>query len=185
MIDFTAKGIREITDYMFLSDSPLDADATIVLGQTLWHRPFKKSIEIYKAGISGKLIFTGGFNPKLGCPEALCMQRTWGKMRYCLDDVLIDNEATNTKENMQNAKVLMEKANILKNGAVINVVAINYHMRRAVETLKYVFANDSLQIGIVNYKSKYCDPALWFDNQYGRSLVINEFMKIKKYLADV
>lgn len=183
MIDLSSYQIREITEYMFLPDVPLKADATIVLGQTLWHRPFQKSIEIYRSGLSGKLIFTGGFNPKIGNHEALCMKRAWIEMGYCADDFLIDTEATNTMENMQNAKALMEKAELLRSGVAINLITINYHMRRAAETLKYVFADKSLQLGIINYPSKYCEPDTWFDDQQGRSLVLNEFTKIKKYLG--
>ncbi len=183
MIELDEQRIRQIADYVFLPDRPLFADVTIVLGQTLWHRPFQKSIEIYKSGAAGKMIFTGGFNPKLGGAEALRMKRAWTRLGYCQDDVLIDVAATNTMENMQNAKALMENENLLKNGMVINIIAISYHMRRAIETLKQVLDDDSMQIGIINYPSKHCAPDTWFHSQTGRALVFGEIMKIETYLA--
>ncbi|WP_396430195.1 YdcF family protein [Limnohabitans sp.] len=183
MIELSEPDLRQITDYVFLPDRPLIADATIVLGQTLWHRPLQKSIEIYKAGAAGKVIFTGGFNPTLGCAEALSMKRAWARMGYCLNDVLVDRHASNTLENIQNAKVLMDRANLLKRGMAINVIAISYHMRRATETLKQVFSDDLIQIGIINYPSRYCPPDNWFHDPRGRSLVIGELIKIEKYLT--
>ncbi len=183
MTDLHEQRIREITDYMFLPDRPVAADATIVLGQTLWHRPFRKSIETYKAGTAGKIIFTGGFNPKLGSCEALRMRRTWEKLGYSPNDVLTDIAATNTLENMQNARALMAGEPGLKDCKAVNIITISYHMRRAVETLKHVFADASIQIGIVNYPSRYCGPDTWFADQAGRTLVISELAKIRKYLS--
>ena len=183
MIELSEADLRQITDYVFLPDRPLIADATIVLGQTLWHRPFQKSIEIYKAGSAGKVIFTGGFNPALGSAEALRMKRAWAKLGYCRNDVLVDRHASNTLENIQNARALMARANLLKCGMAINVIAISYHMRRAIETLRQVFSDDLLQIGIINYPSRYCPPDTWFHDPRGRSLVIGELIKIEKYLT--
>jgi hypothetical protein len=183
MIELNVPYLRQITDYVFLPDRPLIADATIVLGQTLWHRPFQKSIEIYKAGAAGKVIFTGGFNPTLGCAEALRMKRAWARLGYCLNDVLVDRHASNTLENIQNAKALMAGTNLLKCGMAINVIAISYHMRRAIETLKHVFSDELLQIGIINYPSRYCPPDHWFNDPIGRSLVIGELIKLEKYLT--
>jgi hypothetical protein len=183
MIELSKSDLQQITDYMFLPDRPIIADATIVLGQTLWHRPFQKSIDIYRAGIAGKVIFTGGFNSTLGCAEALRMKRTWTKLDYCLNDVLVDRHASNTLENMQNSKTLMERTNLLKRGMTINVIAISYHMRRAIETLRQVFSDELPQIGIINYTSRYCPPDSWFHDPRGRSLIIGELIKIEKYLA--
>lgn len=182
MVELDDQRIKSISEYMFIPDKPLKADVTIILGQTLWQRPLQKGVELYEAGISGRLIFTGGFNPKLGCREALQMKIAWLEMGYPLDDILIDSEATNTMENMQNARSLMSRSGLLRSPTIVNLVSINYHMRRAAETLKHVFASDSLQLGIVNYPSKHCSPNFWHDNPKGRSLVINEIFKIKKYL---
>lgn len=173
--------IKQITAYMFLPDSPVKADATIVLGQTLWQRPFQKAIEIYKAGMSGKLVFTGGYNPKLGGCEALEMKNAWEKLGYPLDDLLIDSEATNTRENMVNAKHLLQVAGLYKAGMAINLISINYHMRRAVQTLRQVFDRSEIQLGVVNYPSKYCEPHTWRQNAEGVRLIQLEMAKINAY----
>lgn len=173
--------IKQITEYMFLPDSPLKADATIVLGQTLWQRPLKKAIELYQAGLTDKLIFTGGYNPKLGSCEAREMQKTWAKTGYPSNALLIDSEATNTRENMVNAKQLLQESGLCKAGMAINLISINYHMRRAVQTLRQVFDGSEIQLGIVNYPSKYCEPHTWHQHVEGVRLIQTEMAKIKQY----
>lgn len=173
--------IKQITEYMFLPDNPIKADATIVLGQTLWQRPFQKAVELYKAGLSGKLVFTGGYNPKLGSHEALEMRKAWTQLGFSPEDVLLDVEATNTMENMVNARALMHEAGLLHNPLKINLVSISYHMRRAVETLKGVFDNTPIELGFANYPSKLCVTETWFLNPQGAKLVLEELEKIKKY----
>lgn len=181
MHDLDAQQIKAITEYMFLPDNPIKADATIVLGQTLWQRPLQKAVEIYRAGLSGTLIFTGGFNPKLVGYEALEMQKAWLQMGYPPDKVLIDTKATNTMENILNAKKLLEESGLYKTGMLINLISINWHMRRALETIRHVFSGHNLQIGVVNYPSKYCEPHTWHQNVQGARLVQTEMAKIKAY----
>lgn len=182
MIELDEKRIQEITDYMFLPDNPIKADATIVLGQTLWQRPFQKGVALYRAGLSGKLVFTGGYNPKLDAREADEMFKAWMEMSYGLEHVLIDDRARNTMENMLNAKRLLEEAGIHKSGIKINLISINYHVRRAVETFKFIFKDDDFELGVVNYPSKYCAIDAWANSENGRKLVINELHKILEYL---
>lgn len=181
MHDLDAQQINDITEYMFLPDNPIKADATIVLGQTLWQRPLQRAIEIHQAGMAGKLIFTGGFNPKLGGYEALEMQKAWKKMGYPLDNVLIDTKATNTMENILNSKTLLEESGLYKTGMQINLISINWHMRRALETISHVFSGNNLQVGVVNYPSKYCEPHTWHQNVQGARLIQTEVAKIKAY----
>lgn len=173
--------IRVLTEYMFVEDSPLKADVTLVLGQTRWQRPLAKAIELYEAGLSGTLVFTGGYNKKLGGIEAPAMRDAWAKKGYPMTHVLVDTEATNTLENMINSRQLLEVSGIFKPGLRINLVSINYHMRRALETLRHVWGG-GLEVGIANYPSQYCDPASWYENNLGRELILTEFEKIEKYL---
>lgn len=173
--------IKALTEYMFIEDSPLKADATLVLGQTRWQRPLAKAIELYEAGLSGTLVFTGGHNHKLGGVEAVAMRDAWAKKGYPMTHVLVDAEATNTLENMIKARQLLDASGMFKPGLRINLVSINYHMRRALETLTHVWGLD-IEVGIANYPSQYCDPTSWHENDVGRELIIAEFKKIGTYL---
>lgn len=182
MNTLNADQISALTDSMFVPDRVLPADVTIVLGQTLWQRPLQKAVALYQAGQTGTVIFTGGYNTRLGAAEALNMQSAWVEMGYPLNDVLVDAAASNTLENMINAKTLLESAGLYRQDLCVNLVSINYHMRRALETLKRVWGHE-VRVGIANYPSKYCHPLHWFENDTGRQLILTEAEKIKKYLS--
>ena len=173
--------IAEFTRYMFVSDSYLRSNATIVLGNTLWHRPLLRAIELYQIDQSSIYIFCGGVNPKLGFSEAIAMQHEWLNRKFPSDRVLIDDQSTNTYENMMNAKNLLEKNELFYPDMVINLIAINYHMRRSVETFRQIFGSQ-IRLGPINYPSRYCNTQGWHKNKIGNQLIVGEAIKIKKYL---
>ncbi len=175
--------IAGITDYMFVPDDVLDADATIVLGMTLWERPLQKAMELQRDGQAGTLVFSGGYNPKIGDYEALKMRDYWIRGGFPGNKPLVDPRSTNTRENMENSRKLLAERGILRHGARINIISINYHMRRAVETFRDVFGTD-VNLGVANYMSKYCHPLGWFDDVQGRELLLGEVQKIRRYFPD-
>jgi hypothetical protein len=175
--------IEEISNYIFLENGPIEADVTIVLGQTIWQRPFGKAVELSMQGLCNTFIFTGGFNQKLNDVEAHCMAKEWKRLGYAdKTTYLVESRSSNTMENMIFSKEILEAQGLLDTIKKVNLITINYHMRRAVETFKYVFADKSIDIGIINYPSIYCDPKSWHLNEKGYELVISEFNKIVKYL---
>ncbi len=183
MLRLDPESISAITEYMFVPDDVLDADATIVLGMTLWHRPLQKATELHRAGVAGTLVLSGGYNPKISAVEALEMRKLWVERGYPEQRLLIDAHAGNTRENMENSRSLLLKHGMLRSGMRINIISINYHMRRAVETFREVFG-PGVHLGIANYPSMHCDPLAWFANGQGRDLVIGEALKIRKYFPD-
>lgn len=181
MFELNEQLVTEFTRYMFVNDRHLQADATIVLGNTLWHRPLLRAIELYQIDPSGAYIFCGGFNPKLGFSEAIAMQQEWLNRHFPSDRVLIDDQSTNTFENMVNAKNTLDKNQLLRPDMAINLISINYHMRRSLETCRHVFGKQ-IRLGSINYPSRYCDSAGWHENKIGKQLIVSEAIKIKKYL---
>jgi uncharacterized SAM-binding protein YcdF (DUF218 family) len=175
--------IKQITDYMFIPDAIIEADATLVLGMTLWHRPLMKAFELHRDGLAGMLVFSGGLNPKLGQIEASQMKARWTELGHSTDRVLIDCQSVHTLENMVHSKRLLEEHGLYKKHMRINLIAINYHMRRAVETFRAVFSAD-ITLGIVNYPSVHCQPLDWFNHSEGKKLILNELKKIKLYLPE-
>ena len=183
MLQLDPAAIAGITEYMFVPDDVLAADATIVLGMTLWHRPLQKAMQLHQDGLAGKLVFSGGYNPKIGSCEALEMRDRWVEHGYPENDLLLDAQSGNTRENMENSRRLLAEHGVLRSDMRVNLISITYHMRRAVETFRDVFGRDVL-LGAANYSSMYCDPLAWFENRQGRDLVLGEIMKIRKYFPD-
>lgn len=183
MLRLDAGSISAMTEYMFVPDDVLDADATIVLGMTLWHRPLQKAMELHRDGVAGTLVFSGGYNPKISAVEALAMKALWIECGFPEQGLLIDAHAGNTRENMENSRSLLLRHGLLRVGIRINIISINYHMRRAVETFREVFG-PGVDLGVVNYPSIHCDPLAWFANAQERDLVVGEATKIRKYFPD-
>lgn len=174
---------EEISNYMFLEDNPIQADVTIVLGQTIWQRPLEKATKVYEDRLCNTFIFSGGFNHKLNDVEALCMAKEWDLQGYAdKTKFFVEPKSSNTMENMIYSKAILETEGVLDNIKKVNLITINFHMRRAVETFKHVFANKSIHLGIINYPSIYCDHNTWHQNDKGYELVTTEFQKISIYL---
>lgn len=183
MLRLDPESISAITEYMFVPDDVLDADATIVLGMSLWHRPLQKAMELHQDGVAGRLVFSGGYNPKISAVESLAMKTLWIERGFPEQCLLIDAHAGNTRENMENSRGLLLRHGMLRHGMSINIISISYHMRRAAETFREVFG-PGVNLGIANYPSMHCDPHAWFANCQGRDLVLGEAMKIQKYFPD-
>ena len=67
-------GVRAaITELVFRQGAPLRADYTIVLGMTLWQNPLAAALRLYEAQSAGRLVFTGGYNPRIGRAEGEVM----------------------------------------------------------------------------------------------------------------
>ena len=184
MPDQLSLSIKQISDYMFVPDNAIKADATLVLGMTLYHRPLAMAAELHHQDLAGTMIFSGGHNQKLGGAEALQMMARWTEMGLPIDRVLIEHQALNTRENMSHSKKLLEEKGLLIEPMRINIVAISYHMRRAVETCRSVFG-DEIILGTVNYSSVYCQPESWFNDLNGKKLILTELGKIIRYLPEI
>lgn len=171
---------QRLSKFMMVPNRVLAADVTLVLGMTLWERPLALARQVHEAGLAGTLIFTGGFNPKIHTTEADAMMDCWEHWGCPTGPVLLDNQASNTRENMLFSKSLLEECGKFKPDLKINVISINYHMCRALLTLVDVMGSH-IRVGAVNYISQYCDPKSWCMNPRGQALVLQEARKIKTY----
>lgn len=168
-----------VDDYMFIEDCEVAADFTIVLGITLWHRPLMRALELYERGLSGTLILSGGHNAKLSASEASQMYNHAVSMGVDRAKMLCEVNSTNTRENFENSFRLISKATAGKRLA-INVVAINYHMRRALLTAQNVLPKNT-RIGAASYPSIYFSRNDWSQSERGIRDVMCELEKIGRY----
>lgn len=181
MIELSAATVVALTSYMFVPDAEIHADCTIVLGMTLFHRPVSRVMELHDRGMTGVIVFTGGYNHRLESPEADQMLALWKRLGRSDAAVEIETESTNTRENMMGVKSLLEHRGLLPGIRSVNIVTISYHMRRALETFHDVFG-ETLTVGTASYPSQYCPPQGWAGNALGRDLVLTEYGKIRSYL---
>lgn len=93
-----------------------------------------EAINLYKAGWSNILIFSGAAIDKTGPSNATIMQQLAIKAGVPAASIYIDENAESTKQNAENTQPIFIKLNIKK----IILVTSGYHMRRAsLEFKKY------------------------------------------------
>lgn len=119
-------------------DNPQPADTMIVLGaginmegqpkSTLQYR-LDRAIELYEQGYAPAIIMTGAQGDDEPMPEAYAM-RDYAVERGVPDNaVFCDPNSYNTKENLQNAKAIMEENGM----ATALVVTSDYHVWRTLQ----------------------------------------------------
>ena len=175
---------RTLSDFLFLSDAPVDAEVTIVLGMTLWRRPLSRALELHRNGQAGRLLLTGGYNAAIDRVEALAMRDAALAAGVSARDLLVDPRARHTGENFVNCRSLIE-AHLPPNPGrrSINVVAIGFHMRRALLTAGQVLGPGP-RIGTASYPSVHHTPNDWHLTVRGRADVLGEIRKIARYFPD-
>lgn len=121
--------------YYSTLDEKRRADTIIVLGAAAWYkRPspvFEERIQhglwLYQNGYSKKLIMTGGKSLNAPYSEAYVARRFALKKQISADDILIEEASRNTRENLVNAKQLMDENNL----KTAIIVSDPFHMKRA------------------------------------------------------
>lgn len=121
--------------YFSTVDQKKTADTAIILGAAAWYkRPspvFEERIRhglwLYQNGYVKKLIMTGGKSLRAPYSEAYVARRFALKKHIPADVLLIEEDSHNTRENLKNAKQLMQAHGL--RSAII--VSDPFHMKRA------------------------------------------------------
>lgn len=172
---------RAITEFVFQLDNPVEADYTVVLGMSLWARPVDVACALYDRGIAGKLIFTGGYNHRIGGTEAEAMAVKALAAGIPPGDIFCESCAAHTRENLEFSWNIM-KAVSCSVGSV-NLIVINYHVTRALFTARSVFPPE-IRLGHVSYPSIYFGRESWQLSERGRRDVFNELSKLQAYFPE-
>ncbi|WP_281887151.1 YdcF family protein [Paenibacillus sp. YYML68] len=127
-----------------MPEQPLDKhDVAIVLGAALWHdKPspalrerLNRAVELYEAGITSKLIVTGGYDrPDSVLTEAEGMRNYLVENGIPEEDIYLENLARSTYENLKYSRQIMDEQRW--ESAVI--VTHRYHAVRALDIAQYL-----------------------------------------------
>jgi uncharacterized SAM-binding protein YcdF (DUF218 family) len=176
------RDLNRLSEFMFVADDMFLADVAIVFGMTAWHFPLEKALELYRIGLTKKLLFTGGFNPHIGTTEASVMARAAAERGVPHSDMLVDQKAANTRENVSNSYRCIKRSIGIENVKAILLVAIHYHMRRAKLTVERTFPK-SIRIACASYPSAFYSHKDWHASDRGKRDVLSEALKIEKYFG--
>ncbi len=175
------ESIKIITEYIFLKQKLEQGDLIIVFG-TRHKEASEKASELYHNGQAKKILVSGGKNRITHKNEAEEMSQVLISLGVNVDDLIKEDRSTNSLENVLfSKKVISEKLgwdNIKK----ILVITKNYHIRRAIMTLKKHFP-ESVRLLPVPYNILGFDKDNWNDIASGQEKIMGEWRKIKEYLA--
>jgi uncharacterized SAM-binding protein YcdF (DUF218 family) len=164
----------------FIPDDIFPADIAIVFGITAWRRPSERAIELYRDGLTRRLLFTGGFNNAIQACEAEEMARAAVAAGVPEESIIVEPHATHTLANVTNARACIERVIGMANVRSVLLVAIHFHMRRVKAIAKRSFP-DPVRIGCASYPSAYYTSADWFQSERGRTDVASEERKLSAY----
>lgn len=176
---------NEVTEYIFINDEDPTADIALVFGT--WHSrkdSVEKTVDLYHKGMLSKAVFSGGINKYSGEVEGNAMAMEAVKLGMPEKDILIENKATNTLENVLFSLQLIEETVGLKNVNTIVGVAKTFHARRALMTMRR-YVPGHIELKVATYASSH-NPVTkfnWTTTTEGRKKVMIELEKIKTYLA--
>lgn len=185
--NLTDEEIEQIV-YEGIQDSGENAYYGLVFGNSMLIKErVKTAIEAFQQKRIKKIIFTGGTGGVSNqnrdpIAEAIKMKKLAIYLGIKEEDILIETEANNTFENIDNAIKLMDSTYLDK----IIIITSEFHLKRCVAILKKKYPY--IKVITIPSKDGYSDKDNWFlsDASYnsGRSLVTYEANLLIKYAKE-
>ena len=177
--DIVDKVLYEGIEY---KQQPLDV--AIILGSNkahIYRLPY--AVEVYKNGLVSKIIVSGGRNiGNANMVEADDLKENAVEFGIKEEDIVVEDKAMTTWENMKLSRELMIKNNMFKTCIKIAIVTSSFHMRRSIMIAERVFSDDSVNIVALPGEDNSTRRTTWFTNEKGRVRAIGEVEKIIDYV---
>lgn len=160
-------------------------DVAIILGSSkahLYRVPY--AVTEYKKGNIGKMIVSGGsvLESQNGKTESEIMKQTAIDMGVDAQDILVEDRASTTLENMMFSRNLMKKEILLQKGINIGIVTTAFHMRRSIKMAEKVFSQDEVNLVPLPGQDNSSRRDNWYKSEKGRKIVVGELKKIIDYV---
>lgn len=166
-------------DIYFPPDRLVPADIALVFGMNSPARPAMHAIRLWRQGYVKRLLFTGGYNPRLGATEAGVMAGLAGQEGVPRDAILLEPCAAHTDQNAEFAARLLAG----EPGRGLLIVAVHFHLRRCRLAAQRWFGPQAVR-GWSSYSSRYYRAEDWPGAARARQDVAGESEKIRRYYAD-
>lgn len=179
------KLIKEITDFIFVNDKPVKADAIFVVGGSL-SQAAETAAQLYKQGYSDKLFIGGRYSIKKGCFPVSEFETEYDfykdillKNGVCEGDIYGENKSQYTKQNAEFAKAVADKSNLAVKSALIICKA--FHARRCL--LLYQMYFPDVKFSVITFDGFEISRDNWYKTDYGVSRVLGEIERIGRQVS--
>jgi uncharacterized SAM-binding protein YcdF (DUF218 family) len=187
--------IRDITDFIFISDTPRSVDVLLLPGGSDPAIP-EKAAELYANGFAPFIVPSGGVSVKSGKFAGVKRKIEVYSGDYKTDcafytDVLIKNgvpitailcedKSGYTKENAILSRKVLDERGIAVNSAI--VVCKSFHARRSL--MCYQFAFPEAEVFIVPVEVYDISSGNWHTSEYGIERVLGELTRCGNQFTD-
>lgn len=158
-------------------------DVAIILGSSkagLYRVPY--AVRQYKKGKIDKIIVSGGRIHGDGKSESEVMRAIAIEMGVGEKDIIVENKAMLTLENIMFSKKIMENQQMLQKGMSVGIVTTAYHMRRSIKIAERMFKTDNVTIVPLPGQDNSSRRDTWYKSEKGRNIVLGEMKKIIYYV---
>ncbi len=171
---------KRIAQYLDINVDPNHADLAFVFGTRLLE-PAYIVVNLFRCGAVNHITLTGGNNRSTGVNEAMAHWEILIKEGIPKERIIVENESTNTLENVVFALPRIDACIGLANLKAVVVVAKWYHCRRAMMTLKRHLPHG------IRYFTKSYEPGDttqldWYLSEESAKRVLKEWHCIPMYL---
>lgn len=170
--------------YSNMGDDLEKGDCIMVFGsrKALKYR-LPKAFQLYREGRANKILFTGGsIWEDTPYPEAVFLRNEAIKLGIPEEDILIESESTNTKENIIASLFVLDRYFELHKINRLLIVTSNYHMRRTYLTLK-TYMPPWIKYSFCHAENSSTRKNNWFLTEKGMNRATEEARKIIKYVG--
>lgn len=181
----STKAIEEITEFIFVNDKPVCADAVFVVGGSL-PQAAEIAAELYKKGYSDKIFIGGKYSIKRDCfpiPEYKTEYDFYKDILIqngiCEDDIYGENESTYTKQNAEFAQRVAAENNLDIHKALI--VCKSFHAKRCLLFYQTYFPDTDFFV--VPFDGFNISKNNWYKTEYGVNRVFGEIERIGKQVS--
>lgn len=176
---YEGMSLREISDFLFVSDEPGPSDLILVIGGKRSERAVKAA-GLYNKGLAPKVLFTGGDKFGVGLSEAEALARRARELGVPEEDILVETHSSGTLENILMAVQMAEETIGWRNMKAVIVVSAPMHMKRV---------KQALARHIPREVKIYCCPddrvdatkENWWQCGDWRDMVFRELEKVRAY----
>lgn len=173
--------IEAITQFLFIETAPIKADLIFVFGND-WLETMAEVKELYDQGVAEHILISGHSASKDRAEsEASRFMRKGIDLGIPNNVFLIEEQASNTKENFEFSMPIIESIIGIKNIKSVLFVCKTFHTRRVLMTAKRFFSHD-ITFGFYPVNDeRNIQKDNWWKNQTSLERVIAEIRRIGEY----
>lgn len=169
-----------IARFLFIEDPPEPVDLAFVLGSPTLSS-LTPALALYHAGMTSKILISGQGPTASGLPEWQVYRDHALASGIAPEALLIEPEATNTRENMVYGADLIDRLIGWQNVGVVAICAKAYHLRRAFMTARKVFPAGVRLIALPATGPGDIRSDDWWTTAQGRNRILQELGRISDY----